>query len=340
MKAVSYQGKNSVAVVDKPALEATGRQALIKVTYAGICGTDLSIVAGKHPRATPPLVMGHEFAGVIVDLPRHLHSDLKIGDRVTAYPLLSCGECYVCQMGLPHVCRNLKLIGIDTDGAFAEYVLAGGDAIFKIPDSLTDTEGALIEPLAVCIHAASMSRLQIGDTVVVTGAGPIGLLMAQVARAAGAAQIIVTEVAAARIETAQAMGFTVVNAASKDLVKQVLDLTQGRGGDIVFEATGHPSVAPYLMELVRIRGQIVQVGIFKEPVALDLRALNFHEVDLIGSRVYTREDYERAISLAAAQKFDLKAVVSQVLPLTEAVSGFEAARHATSLKVMFLVEAA
>ncbi|MBE7556950.1 MAG: alcohol dehydrogenase catalytic domain-containing protein [Anaerolineales bacterium] len=338
MKAVSYQGKDSIELVDKPVPEATGQQALIKVNYAGICGTDLAIVTGKHPRATAPLVMGHEFAGVIAALPPDPHSDLKIGDRVTVYPLLSCGKCYICQMGLPHVCRNLKLIGIDTDGAFAEYVVAAEDAIFKIPDNLTNLEGALIEPLAVCIHAASMSRLQIGDTVVVTGAGPIGLLMAQVARAAGAAQIIVTEVATARIETAQAMGFTVLNAAAENLVQQVLDMTQGRGGDIVFEATGHPSVAPYLMELVRIRGQLVQLGIFKQPVALDLRALNFKEVDLIGSRVYTREDYERAISLAAAQKFDLKAVVSRVRPLAEAVSNFEDAKNATSLKVMFEVE--
>jgi (R,R)-butanediol dehydrogenase/meso-butanediol dehydrogenase/diacetyl reductase len=335
MKAISYQGKDSVAVVDIPVPQPARNKVLIKVAYAGICGSDLSIVAGKHPRAAPPLVMGHEFSGVIADMPPETFSDLKIGDRVTVYPLLSCGQCYVCKMGLPHVCRDLKLIGIDTDGAFAEYVLAAEDAVIRIPDELSDEEGALIEPLAVCIHAAHMSRLQVGDSVVVTGAGPIGLLMAMVARASGAAKVVVTEVARSRIAVAQELGFTVLNAADENLVAQVLGLTKGRGGDVVFEATGHPSVAPYLMELVRIRGQIVQVGIFKQPVPIDMRALNFHEVDLIGSRVYTLEDFDRAIALAAEGQVDLKPMITTVLPLDEGIEGFHVAANATSLKVIF-----
>ncbi len=338
MKAVSYQAKDLVAVIDKPIPQLRDDKVLIKVAYAGICGSDLGIVAGKHPRATAPLVMGHEFSGVIAELPKNTRSNLNVGDRVTAYPLISCGECYVCKMGLPHVCRDLKLLGIDTDGAFAEYVLAAENTVFKIPASLTSMEGALIEPLAVCIHAARMSRLQIGDTVVVTGAGPIGLLMAMVAQAAGAARVIMTEVAPVRIANAQKMGFTVLNAAGEELVEQVMVLTKGRGGDIVFEATGHPSVAPYLLELVRIRGQIVHVGIFKQPVPIDLRAVNFHEVDLIGARVYTLEDYGQTISLAAQQKFDLKPIITQLLPLDQAVNGFESAKKATALKTMFEIE--
>lgn len=335
MKAISYQGKDSVAVVDMPVPQPARDKVLIKVAYAGICGSDLSIVAGKHPRATPPLVMGHEFSGTIADILQETHSDLEIGDRVTVYPLISCGKCYVCKMGLPHVCRDLRLMGIDTDGAFAEYVLAAEEGVIKLPDDLADEEGALIEPLAVCIHAAHMSRMQVGDTVVVTGAGPIGLLMAMVARASGVAKVVVTEVAQSRITVAQELGFTVLNAADEGLVEQVLDLTKGRGGDIVFEATGHPSVAPYLMELVRIRGQIVQVGIFKQPVPIDLRALNFHEVDLVGSRVYTVEDFDRAIALAAEGRIDLKPMITTMLPLDEGVNGFHLAANATSLKVVF-----
>ena len=337
MKAVSFQGKDTVAVVDKPIPPVIDDTVLIKVAYAGICGSDLSIVAGKHPRAKPPLVMGHEFSGTIVELPQNPRPDLKVGDRVTVFPLITCGKCYVCQMGLPHVCQELKLFGIDTDGAFAEYVRVTQDTVFKIPDNLSDQKGALIEPIAVCIHSARMSRLQIGDTVVVTGAGPIGLLMAMVARAAGAAQVIVTEVSPVRIAGAKKLGFTVLNAADDNLVEQVLDLTRGRGGDIVFEATGHPSVAPYLLDLVRIRGQIVQVGIFKQPVAIDLRAVNFHEVELIGARVYTREDYDQTISLAAQQRFDLDSIEAEVRPLEEAVAAFASAGAATAVKTMFKV---
>jgi 2-desacetyl-2-hydroxyethyl bacteriochlorophyllide A dehydrogenase len=239
---------------------------------------------------------------------------------------------------LPHVCRNLKLIGIDTDGAFSEFVLVKGGSVLKIPPDLSDVEAALIEPLAVCIHAARMSRLQIGDTVVVTGAGPIGLLMAMVARAAGAARVIVTEVAPVRIASARGLGFTILNAADTDVVKQVLELTDRRGTDIVFEATGHPSVAPYLLDLVKIRGQIVGVGVFKQPVPIDLRTLNFHEVDLIGSRVYATDDFERAINLATDQRIDLKSVPVRQIPLVEAVSGFQSAQSSASLKVIFEVE--
>lgn len=337
MKAISFEGKDTVAVVDKPIPQVTEDTVLIKVAYAGICGSDLSIVAGKHPRAKAPLVMGHEFSGAIVELPPNSRPDLKVGDRVTVFPLITCGKCYICQVGLPHVCKELKLFGIDADGAFAEYVRVMQDTVFKIPDSLSYQEGALIEPLAVCIHSARMSRLQIGDTVVVTGAGPIGLLMALVARAAGAAQVIVTELSPVRIAGAEKLGFTVLNAADDNLVEQVLGLTQGRGGDIVFEATGHPSVAPYLLDLVRIRGQIVQVGIFKEPTAIDLRAVNFHEVDLIGARVYTREDYDQTISLAAQQRFDLKSIAVEVRPLDEAVAAFASAKAATAVKTMFKI---
>ncbi len=335
MRAISYEGKDTVTVVDRPVPEASGRQALIKVAYAGICGSDLSIVSGKHPRAKAPLVMGHEFSGTLAALPPETSAGLQVGDRVTVYPLLSCGECYVCKMGLPHVCRQLRLIGIDRDGGFAEYVTADTGTIFKIPDAISDREGALIEPVAVCMHSVAMSRLQLGDTVVVTGAGPIGMLMALVARAAGAAQVIVTEVVPLRVEAAREAGFTVLNAADTNLVSQVQALTGGRGGDIVFECTGHPSVAPYLLDLVRIRGQIVQVGIYKQPVPLDMRTLNFHEIDIIGARVYTPEDYSRTISLMAQGKLDLAPLLTSLWPLEEAVAGFQAAQQGTTLKVMF-----
>ena len=152
-----------------------------------------------------------------------------------------------------------------------------------------------------------------------------------------AAQVIMTEVSPVRIAGAEKLGFTVLNAADDTLVEQVLDLTRGRGGDIVFEATGHPSIVPYLPDLVRIRGQIVQVGLFKQPVAIDLRTVSFHEVDLIGTRVYTREDYDQTISLASQQRFDLNLIDVALLPLDEAVAAFASAKAATTVKTMFKI---
>ncbi len=337
MKAISYQGKDSIELVEKPVPQIFDGGILIKVAYAGICGTDLAILAGNHPRATPPLVMGHEISGRIADVARGSPPHLQISDRVTVNPLLACGTCYTCRNGTPNVCRNFKLLGIDEDGGFAEFVLVKGEAVHKLPQGLNDYYGALIEPLAVCVHAARISRISIGDVAIVTGAGPIGLLMAEVAVVSGANRVIVTEVDPIRISIGRELGFTVLNAADDDLVERVLDLSSGQGGDILFETTGHPSVLHNLLDLVRIQGQIIEVGVFKHPASLDLQTLTFKEINMVGSRVYTQTDFERAIRLTADQKIDLKSIPFQRIPLEEPDYAFQIAKKSEYLKILFEV---
>jgi 2-desacetyl-2-hydroxyethyl bacteriochlorophyllide A dehydrogenase len=335
MDVILYQIDGSLEVGARPVPKPKGDQVLLQVAYAGLCGSDLAIAEGGHPRAKPPLVMGHEFSGYVADLGERVDQGLEIGDRVAVYPILSCGDCYACRMGSPNVCQALGLIGIDQDGGFAEYALVPQGAALRLPSGVGLLEGSLIEPLAVCVHAARLSDLQVGDVVVVTGAGPIGLLMGQLARSAGAGKVILTEVAPNRMAAAQALGFEVVDAREKGGVAEVLERTGGRGADLVFEATGHPSVAPTLMDLVRIRGQIVALGVFEEPVAVDLQALNFQEIRLIGSRVYEIEDFCRAISLAAQGRVDPRSIVSDLGSLKEAPRLFALARAARVGKVVF-----
>jgi len=321
MKAVVYRGKEQIALqeVDKPQLN-TG-EVLIKVSYAGICGSDLGIYSGKHPRATAPLIMGHEFTGEIVDARLPAEAKIKVGDRVTVNPLISCGQCRPCLTGNAHVCKSLGLVGIDTDGGFAEYVKVDAGQVVKLPETLPLDVACLVEPLAVTVHAVRKSAFKTGDTVVVLGGGPIGLLTAITARFAGASRVIVCELNQSRQKVARNLGFTVVDS-SDNPEEQVLGLTGGNGADVVYEAAGVPATAILATRLVKSTGQVVIVGVFKEPAPVDLQAVNFRELSLIGVRVYTPQDYQVAINLLGRSE-QIKEVISHRLPLERAQEGID-----------------
>lgn len=323
MKAVVYLGKEEIVFkeVEKPKLNPG--EVLIKVHSAGICGSDLGIYAGKHPRAKAPLIMGHEFTGEVVET-LATGSDIKVGDKVTVNPLISCGNCQPCQTGNAHVCKKLGLVGIDTDGGFAEYVKVDAAKVLKLPKDLPLDVACLVEPLAVCVHAVRKSSFKTGDIVAVLGGGPIGLLTAITARYAGASRVIISEVSESRRELAASLGFTVVDA-SQDPESEILSLTGGNGVDVVYEAAGVPSTAALATRLVKITGQIVIVGVFKEPAKIDLQAVNFREISLIGVRVYTPRDYEVALDMLIKDQ-GIGRVISHKLPLEQAREGIELMR--------------
>ena len=199
MKSIIYKGAGEVVSEEKAVPAAGAGEVLIKVAYAGICGSDMFIYQGTHPRAQAPLVMGHEFSGVI----EAGHPTLAKGTPVTVYPLLSCGQCEPCKNGTPHVCNTLKLIGIDCDGGMAEYVKVPADKVVEIPAGLNLKLGAFIEPVAVGVHAVRRSGYKPGDTAVVYGAGPIGLCVAACLSYFGASRVLVIEANPYRLEIAQ-----------------------------------------------------------------------------------------------------------------------------------------
>ena len=322
MKALRYLAPN-VAKTENIEQPACGKdEALIRVYSAGICGTDLAIYAGKHPRAKAPLVMGHEFAGEIVEISSsEILSDLSVGDQVTAYPLLVCGQCWACKNGVSHVCRDLKLIGIDRDGAFAEFVNVPLNLIFKYPEELTYDQGALIEPLAVAVHAVEMAGETDWQTAVVIGSGPIGLLVALCLRHAGIDTIIISDINPHRLKRSEKLGLKIFNSAEGDLVDFVNAATHDEGADIVFECAGSSPAALQACALVRPRGKVVVVSTHKEPHAVDLQRINFREITMIGTRVYARSSYQKALQMIEDLPFDN--LISHRLDIDDAAQGFE-----------------
>ncbi|HWG85851.1 MAG TPA: alcohol dehydrogenase catalytic domain-containing protein [Deinococcales bacterium] len=332
MRAAVFQGDHSISLEEVAAPTAPPGWSLVEVSHVGICGTDLAIFAGYHPRAKAPLIMGHEFSGRIVEPGA---TGLDAGQSVVVEPLMACGRCAACRSGNAHVCKTLRLFGIDYPGGMAQYMVAPPERVYAVPEALPADEAAVIEPLAVAVHAVRISRFRPGDTVAVLGAGPVGLLTALVLRASGAGSVIVTEANPFRMNVARQLGFTTIDASS-DPVARLLELTGGDGADLVFDAAGHPTVAASLVDACRINGQIMLVGIYKKPTALDLQGISFKEIDVKGSRVYTPEDFRIACSLAASGRVALKPLISHVLPLGKVAEGFEVlASGGAALKVMF-----
>lgn len=331
MKAVRYWGKEDVRCeeVAKPAI--VEGEALIKVGYAGICGSDLYIYSGTHPRAKAPLILGHEFAGEIVELPRNHRGQFKIGDVVAVNPLLYCQRCTPCYTGNAHVCQSLGLLGIDRDGGFAEFARAKLSQLVKLPPVVPGELGALVEPLAVAVHAVRSSDLRLGDLVLVLGGGPIGFLTAFAARANGAGRVIIIEPNDFRRMFAGNMGFDVLTPADQEEIKAI---TRGEGADIVFEAAGIPASMEGAIKNCKIRGQVVVVGVFKHPVPVDLQRVNFAEIRIIGTRVYREVDFAYAVDLITKYP-EIGKLVTHKMNLTEAQKGLDLAKlGSNTMKVL------
>lgn len=319
MLAARYLGSKRVEAVQVPVPQIADEEALVKVSACVFCGSDISIVAGTHPRAKEPLTIGHEFCGTITDI-CSAQTDLAVGDLVTCYPLISCGRCFVCRTGNSHVCRSLRLFGLDVDGGMAEFVKLPVSSLVKLPQGMLPLLGAIVEPLAVAVHGVSRAPIKGTNTAVVMGAGTIGILPALVARSHGISQVMICDILPSRLALAAELGLHTV-AAGKDL-KQLTDaVTDGDGVDIVFECAGAPDSARDMTTLVRCRGTIVNLGVFKTPVAIDMQAVNFKELSIVGSRVYTREDFRQAAAIS--DKIPLHRIVTHSFALSDVRAAFE-----------------
>jgi (R,R)-butanediol dehydrogenase / meso-butanediol dehydrogenase / diacetyl reductase len=332
MLAARYLGPNQIEAREVPLPSIEAGEALIRVEACGFCGSDINIVAGTHPRARAPLTIGHELSGRIVEMAGQAHG-LTIGDRVTTYPLISCGHCYACTHSNPHVCRQLRLFGFDVDGGMAEFVKLPAESLLKLPDDMPAHIGALIEPLAVAIHGVERGSLKDVKVAAVLGAGPIGILTALVAKARGIPHVLISDVLPLRRELAESVGLTSVPA-GEPLRDRILDLSDQNGADLIYECAGHPSSAKEMTTLVRSRGTIVNLGVFKNPVEVDMQAVNFKEVQILGSRVYERTDFQAAIDMAMA--LPLQGIISREFPLHDVSDAFSLFRAGDVCKVMIL----
>ena len=319
MKALVYTGPKQVKVKEMKVPEKKKGMIRLEVQYCGVCGSDIGIYMGTHLRAKAPLILGHEFLGIAAEDGKNI----KKGDRVVPYPLLSCGTCLACRTGNQHVCNTLGLLGIDMDGGMCETVYVDEDVLFRVPDEVSDEVAAVIEPLAVLVHGLHMSGFQTLDRAVVAGAGPIGMLCGILLKYAGASKIWISDVMEKRLEIAEKLGLTPVDPAKQDLEQLVKEETNGEGCDAFFECSGAASVAKQMTDVTRVRGKICMVSVHKQPHEVNLRDLNFKEQTIVGTRVYTKEEFAQAATLTKDLEAELRQIVTHVVPLTESEKVFD-----------------
>jgi len=334
MKALVWKGPHDLKVEEVAKPHIGPGEALVQVIYNGICGTDMTIQKGGHPRAKAPLIPGHETVGRIVEM-KSRHNRLRLGDRVAVRPLINCGTCLACRSGQSHVCRNLKLPGIDFNGGCAEYLKIPISILHRIPANTKDEEVALVEPLAVAIHAVSrIHRPTKKSKILIQGAGPIGVLIGLMLRYQGHRKVTISDISQFRLGIAKRIGLHPLDAADPNFKSNAQALAP-EGFDILFEASGSKSSALNLTDLLRVQGTAVIVGVHSEPVPVNLTQIAFKELTLTGSRVYTTQDFGKAIRLAATNRLELRKLVTHIIGLHESPKGFGAmADTNSSLKVL------
>jgi (R,R)-butanediol dehydrogenase / meso-butanediol dehydrogenase / diacetyl reductase len=335
VQAAVYYGKENIQVQDWPDPELASGEVLVRVRYAGICGTDMMIYSGKHPRAVPPRVPGHEIFGSIEGAGSSVDPTWKKGKRVAIFPLISCMQCTPCKEGNAHVCEKLGVIGVDCDGGFASYVKATPNQVVAVPDSVDDEQAALVEPLSVAVHAVRNTSFRPGDTALVMGGGPIGNLLAQVLRASGAREVIVAEIKEFRRVSAERLGFHTINPAEENSLEALQRIVGGRFVDCVFEASGFPGAYMDAVRCCKVRGEITFVGLPKSCPEVDILGLVFKEIRTSSARVYTLRDYLGAIALLERRAVDVTTIITDRLSLKDAPLGFQRLLGAAkSLKIL------
>jgi len=310
--AVYWQGKNTLKNGEISFDSIKEGEALVEVKYCGICGTDIAIFNGIHPRAKYPLIMGHEFSGVV----REIKSDLlKIGDRVVVNPLISCFSCRPCSEKNEHICQNLQLLGIDSNGGFAKYVVVDAKKLHKIPDEMDLLIAALAEPFATAVHAFWKASPKKDDIVLILGGGPIGFATGLFFRNSGIENIYFSEISDFRISLLKKFNFQVFNPKNEELMEKIKKVSQGNLADIVVLATGAREPVFTMVSLAKVLGLILLVGIVHEPPIVDIMNIVFKELTVKGARVYRDLDFVKAIDFVAENQNILKNFISAVFPL-------------------------
>jgi (R,R)-butanediol dehydrogenase/meso-butanediol dehydrogenase/diacetyl reductase len=334
MKAAVWYGRKDVRVEDAPEPPAPGPGIVkIKVYQTGICGSDLHeydvgpiFIPTEEPHPLTgrkaPLILGHEFSGEIVEIGKGV-KNVKVGDRVAPDAAQHCGECYMCRVNRYSVCEKLAFTGLMADGAFAEYVNVPAYTCFKLLPEISPEAGALVEPIAVGIHAIRQGKVMEGDTVAIVGAGTIGLVTIQAARAAGARKVFSIEVAKSRKEFAKGLGAIVLDPKETDVAAEIRDQTGGQGVDVAIECIGKAETVNTCIQCTRRGGRIVVVGIFEKPGNINYNDLVFQEKEIIGSLAYCGE-FDTVIALLADGRLNAESLITGKIKLDDIVeNGFK-----------------
>jgi L-iditol 2-dehydrogenase len=339
VKALLLSQYRQLEIADIPVPAPARDEVLVRVAACGICGSDVHGYDGSSGRRIPPLVMGHEAAGIVTETGADVNGFAK-GDRVTFDSTVYCGECDNCRRGDVNLCDRRQVLGVSCgdyrrNGAFAEFVVVPARIVHRLPENLSFSEAALLEAVAVALHAVSLAPIQPGSTALVVGAGTIGLLVQQALAVAGCAPVFVSDVDATRLKRSASLGATTILGSGSDLVNEILRVTHGKGVDIAIEAVGINQTVTTAINATRKGGSVILVGNVSPEVTLPLQTVVTRQIRLQGSCASAGE-YPRAIELMSSGKINVKPLISAVAPLAEGPQWFERlyAREPDLMKVV------
>ena len=315
-------------------------QVLVKIKKIGICGSDIHVYHGTHPFTSYPVTQGHELSAQIVKLGEGV-TGLAPGQKVTIEPQVYCGKCYPCTHGKYNLCESLKVMGFQTTGTASEYFAVDASKVDVLPENMTYSEGAMIEPLAVTVHAAKRFPEIKGAKAAILGCGPIGILLAQSCKALGASQVMITDVSDYRLELAKQCGADfAVNTKERDFGEAMTACFGPDKADVIYDCAGNDITMGQAIRYARKASTIILVAVFGKMASVDLAVLNDHELDLNTSMMYRHEDYVDAIRLAGEGKIQLKPLMSRHFAFKEYLDAYAYidANRETTMKVLIDVD--
>ena len=323
-----------------PVPEITADQVLVKIMKIGVCGSDIHVYHGMHPFTSYPVTQGHEVSGEIVKLGEKV-TGFTVGQKVTIQPQVVCGKCYPCRHGKYNLCEELKVMGFQTTGTASEFFAVDAAKVTALPEDMSYDEGAMIEPLAVAVHAVKRAGEVKGMKIAVLGAGPIGILVAQTAKGLGAESVMITDVSDLRLEKAKECGVDFcINTKEKDFGEAMLENFGPDKADVIYDCAGNNITMGQAIKYARKGSTIILVAVFAGMAEIDLAVLNDHELDLNTSMMYRNEDYIDAINLANEGKVALKPLISKHFAFKDYKAAYEYidSNRETTMKVIIDVQ--
>lgn len=307
---------------DVPVPEVQPDQIKVKMKRIGVCGSDIHVYHGKHPYTSYPVVQGHEVSAEVVEVGSQV-TNVSVGDKVTIQPQVVCGKCYPCTHGRYNVCEELKVMGFQTTGMASEYFVTDAKKAVKLPDDMSWDHGAMIEPLAVAVHAVRLAGDMTGKKAVVLGGGPIGNLVAQTIKAMGAEDVLLSELSQYRLETARKCGIKAVDVKKQDLLEAIETNFGKDRADYIFECVGISETMNQAIQYARKGSTIVVVGVFSDFGNINMGLVQDHELTLKGSAMYREEDYIKAIELVNKGLIEFDALITHHVLFQEYKRAYE-----------------
>lgn len=338
MKSVAIKDAREFEIkdIDEPIIDKTN--VVIEINKAGICGSDIHYWDSGNPKG---LVMGHEFSGSVID--PGSRKDLKVGDRVTALPISPCGKCHACLKGNPQYCEETwnSAVGLSltNPGAYTLKTKVRPDMVYKLPKKMSDEEGAMVEPVAVGLHAIHLADIKLGDKVLVIGGGIIGLVSAMIANTEGASLVVVSETNEARGKKAVKLGVADewLDAKDPEFIANTRKLT-GEGFDIVIDCSGNSKAVTSALMTCKTGGTVVLVGVSMTPIEIPTVIAVMHELKILGAIAYTKEEFKTVIDAIASKQLDVRRFIDDIVPLEKVQASFERLTSGTDDAIKILID--